>query len=138
MKSESVAKRVWSVAVASVLALLTATAVLGIAEYEGGRLSAVHASSTRISRVSDSLLRKVAVAAPKVHHINVQMTQALSQTKDQQAQRKIVVRAKDKQVDVIHRAGLTVEQYQDTLMAAARNPDIFAKLRKIISTEEST
>jgi hypothetical protein len=59
-------------------------------------------------------LRKAAAALPKVRQINAEMIQALSLADSQKQRRKIVSKARDKQLVALDEAGITAHQYEKT------------------------
>jgi Domain of unknown function (DUF4168) len=87
--------------------------------------------------VADASLRKAAAALPKIRQINAEMIQALSRAGSQEQRRKIVSKAKDKQLVALDEAGITAHQYEETIIAAENDPQLFAKLEEYVNTEQT-
>ena len=87
--------------------------------------------------VADASLRKAAAALPKVQQINAEMIQALSDADGREQRRKIVSKARDKQLIALDEAGITAHQYEETLTAAENDPQLFAKLEEYVNTEQT-
>jgi hypothetical protein len=87
--------------------------------------------------VADASLRKAAAALPKIRQINAEMIQALSRADSREQRRKIVSKAKDKQLVALDEAGITAHQYEETIIAAENNPQLFAKLEEYVNTEQT-
>ena len=94
-------------------------------------------ATVRSHRFADASLRKAAAALPKVRQINAEMIQALSFADSREQRRKIVSKAKDKQLVALDEAGITAHQYEATIAAAENDPRLFAKLEEYVSTEQT-
>ena len=94
-------------------------------------------ATVRSHKVADASLRKAAAALPKVRQINAEMIQALSFADSREQRRKIVSKAKDKQLVALDEAGITAHQYEATITAAENDPLLFAKLEEYVSTEQT-
>jgi hypothetical protein len=90
-----------------------------MSESNGGEPGRSRGATVRaVHKVADASLRKAAAALPKIRQINAEMIQALSRTGSYEQRRKIVSRAKDKQLVALDEAGLTAHQYEKTIIAA--------------------
>jgi hypothetical protein len=87
--------------------------------------------------VADASLRKAAAALPKVRQINAEMIQALSDADSREQRRKIVSKARDKQLVALDEAGITAHQYEETITAAEKDPQLFAKLEEYVNSEQT-
>ena len=94
-------------------------------------------ATVRSHKVVDGSLRKAAAALPKVRQINAEMIQALSFADSREQRRKIVSKAKDKQLVALDEAGITAPQYEATITAAENDPRLLAKLEEYVSTEQT-
>lgn len=94
-------------------------------------------ATARSHKVADGSLRKAAAALPKVRQINAEMIQALSFADSREQRRKIVSKAKDKQLVALDEAGITAHQYEATITAAENDPRLLAKLEEYVSTEQT-
>jgi hypothetical protein len=94
-------------------------------------------ATVRSRKVADASLRKAAAALPKIRQTNFEMIQALSRTDSREQRRKIVSRAKDKQLVALHEAGITAHQYEVTITAAENDPRLFARLEEYVNTEQT-
>jgi hypothetical protein len=74
---------------------------------------------------------------PKIGQINAEMIQALTRADSQEQRRKIVSKAKDKQLVALDEAGITAHQYEETIIAAENNPQLFDKLEEYVNTEQT-
>ena len=111
-------------------ALITATLQMTGAESRAaGRSAGV--------TVTSASLRKAAAALPKIRQINAEMIQAFSRADSREQRRKIVSKAKDKQLVALDEAGITAHQYEETIIAAENNPQLFAKLEEYVNTEQT-
>jgi hypothetical protein len=95
-----------------------------------GQPSAAH-------KVADASLRKAAAALPKIRLINAEMIQELSRADSREQRKKIVSKAKDKQLVALDEAGITARQYEETITAAENDPRLFAKLEEYVNTEQT-
>ncbi len=135
MMHRSSFKFVRIIAIVAVSALITASMlVTGSESGEPGRSAG---ATLRSHRVADASLRKAAAALPKIRQTNLEMIQALSRADSREQRRKIVSRAKDKQLVALHEAGITAHQYEVTIAAAENDPRLFAKLEEYVSTEQT-
>ena len=74
---------------------------------------------------------------PKIRQINAEMIQALSRAGSQEQRWKIVSKAKDKQLVALDEAGITAHQYEETIIAAENDPQLFARLAEYVNTEQT-
>ncbi len=127
------------IAIVAVSALITAAMLMTAAESESGDPGRSAGATVRAAAhtVADSSLRKAAAALPKIRQINAEMIQALSRADSREQRRKIVSEAKDKQLAALDEAGITAHQYEETITAAANNPQLFAKLEEYVNTEQT-
>jgi hypothetical protein len=135
MMHRSSFKFVRIIAIVAVSALITASMlVTGSESGESGRSAE---ATLRSHRVADASLRKAAAALPKIRQTNLEMIQALSRADSREQRRKIVSRAKDKQLVALDEAGITAHQYEETITAAENDPRLFAKLEEYLNTEQT-
>ena len=124
------------IAIVAVSALITAAVQVTGSEGGEGRSAGATVRSAAHT-VADASLRKTAAALPKIRQINAEMIHALSRADSQKQRRKIVSKAKDKQLVALDEAGITAHQYEATIIAAENNPQLFAKLEEYVSTEQT-
>ena len=123
------------IGIVTVLALITA-AMQMMGSGELGR-SAGATVRPATHTVADASLRETAAALPKIQQINAEMIQALSHADSREQRRKIVSKAKDKQTVALDEAGITAHQYEETIIAAENDPQLFAKLEQYVNTEQT-
>src|SRR5260370_32323275 len=125
------------IAIAAVWALVMAPTPMAESQSgkPGGSPGAIVRSESH--KVADVSLRKAAAALPKIRQINAEMILALSHAGSQEQRRKIVSKAKDKQLVALDEAGITAHQYEETIIAAENDPQLFAKLQEYVSTEQT-
>jgi hypothetical protein len=124
------------IGIVAVSALITAAVQVTASEGGEGRSAGATVRSAAHT-VADASLRKTAAALPKIRQINAEMIQALSRADSQKQRRKIVSKAKDKQLVALDEAGITAHQYEETIIAAENNPQLFAKLEEYVNTEQT-
>jgi len=124
------------IGIVAVSALITAAVQVTGSEGGEGRSAGATVRSAAHT-VADASLRKAAAALPKIRQINAEMIQALSRADSQEQRRKIVSNAKDKQLVALDEAGITAHQYEETIIAAENNPQLFAKLEEYVNTEQT-
>jgi hypothetical protein len=122
------------VIVAASALIIAATPMSKSFSGEPGRSARV---TVRSHKVADASLRKTAAALPKIRQTNFEMIQALSRADSREQRRKIVSKAKDKQLTALHEAGIAAYQYEATITAAENDPRLFAKLEEYVSTEQT-
>jgi hypothetical protein len=127
------------IAIIAVSALITAAMLMTTTESESGDPGRSAGATVRAAAhtVADASLRKAAAALPKIRQINAEMIQALSRADSQEQRRKIVSNAKDEQLVALDEAGITAHQYEETIIAAENNPQLFAKLEEYVNTEQT-
>jgi hypothetical protein len=116
--------------------IIAAMQITGFERGEPGRSAGATVRSAAHT-VADASLRKTAAALPKIRQINAEMIQALSRADSQKQRRKIVSKAKDKQLVALDEAGITAHQYEETITAAENDPQLFAKLEEYVNTEQT-
>jgi long-subunit fatty acid transport protein len=124
------------IAIVAVSALIAAMQMTDSESGEPGR-SAGATFRSAAHTVADASLRKAAAALPKIRQINAEMIQALSHADSRGQRRKIVSKAKDKQLVALDEAGITAHQYEETITAAENDPHLFAKLEEYVNTEQT-
>lgn len=125
------------IAIVAVSALLTAAMQTAGSESGEPDLSPGATVRSAVHKVADASLRKAAAALPKIRQINTEMIRALSRAGSQAQCRKIVSKAKDKQLVALHEAGITARQYEETITAAENDPRLFAKLEEYANSEQT-
>src|SRR6266851_1951703 len=125
------------IAIVAVSALIIAATPMSESESGDPGRSAGATVRAAAHTVADASLRKAAAALPKIRQINAEMIQALSRADSREQRRKIVSEAKDKQLAALDEAGITAHQYEETITAAANNPQLFAKLEEYVNTEQT-
>jgi hypothetical protein len=127
------------IAIIAVSALISAAMLMTTTESESGEPGRSAGATVRSAAhaVADASLRKAAAALPKIRQINAEMIQALSRADSQEQRRKIVSNAKDKQLVALDEAGITAHQYEETIIAAENNPQLFAKLEEYVNAEQT-
>src|SRR5207245_11144342 len=110
-----------------------------MSESNGGEPGRSRGATVRspVHQVADASLREAAAALPKIRQINAEMIQALSRADSQKQRRKIVSKARDKQLVALDEGGITAHQYEETIIAAENNPQLFAKLEEYVNTEQT-
>ena len=137
MKHRSFFEFARMIAIVAVSALIIAATPMSESESgEPGRSAGATVRSAAHT-VADASLRKAAAALPKIRQINAEMIQALSRADSQEQRRKIVSNAKDEQLVALDEAGITAHQYEETIIAAENNPQLFAKLEEYVNTEQT-
>ncbi len=116
--------------------IIAAMQITGFERGEPGRSAGATVRSAAHT-VADASLRKTAAALSKIRQINAEMIQALSRADSQKQRRKIVSKAKDKQLVALDEAGITAHQYEETITAAENDPQLFAKLEEYVNTEQT-
>ena len=124
------------IGIVAVSALITAAVQVTASEGGEGRSAGATVRSAAHT-VADASLRKAAAALPKIRQINAEMIQALSRADSQEQRRKIVSNAKDEQLVALDEAGITAHQYEETIIAAENNPQLFGKLEEYVNTEQT-
>jgi hypothetical protein len=124
------------IGIVAVSALITAAVQVTGSEGGEGRSAGATVRSAGHT-VADASLRKTAAALPKIRQINAEMIQALSRADSREQRKKIVSKAKDKQLGALDEAGITAHQYEETIIAAENNPQLFAKLEEYVNTEQT-
>jgi hypothetical protein len=126
----------WLIGIVAVSALITGAVQVAGSEGGEGRSAGATVRSAAHT-VADASLRKAAAALPKIRQINAEMIQALIRADSREQRRKIVSEAKDKQLVALDEAGITAHQYEETIIAAENNPQLFAKLEEYVNTEQT-
>jgi hypothetical protein len=82
--------------------------------------------------IDDATLKKAAVAFPRVRQINVETSQALTQTSSEKERQQILAQAQSKQMTIVRNVGISVDQYNQVIQSVRNDPVLQTKFASYV------